>query len=67
LAGLLPGSNRTIRLQYYHAGSLAGSWVSSGAGGAHRHVHTLRFWPGCIRAITFHPFIRFVLTYAASV
>jgi len=26
----------------------------SGAGVAYRHVHTLRFLPGCIRAITFH-------------
>jgi hypothetical protein len=39
---------------HYYARSPAGSWVSSVTGVAYRHVHTPRFLPGCIRAITFH-------------
>jgi hypothetical protein len=38
----------------YYTLSLAGIWVNCGAGVAYRHVHTLRYLPGCIRAITFH-------------
>ena len=48
------GCRVAARAIQYYAGSPAGSWVSSGAGVAHRHLHTLRFWPDCIRAITFH-------------
>jgi len=39
---------------HYYVRSPAGRWVNSGACVAYRHVHTLRFLPGCIWTITSH-------------